>query len=102
MYEVLSQLCFRKPILKFSVQTFYQLLFSIFPLAFFPFSLYRFPFNNSFTLPKASHIKKAQSKAPKGKSQKQKAKAPLPPPGVFYGSKQGRATGGRDIATGET
>jgi hypothetical protein len=31
MYEVLSQLCFLKPMLKFSVQTFYQPLFSIFP-----------------------------------------------------------------------
>jgi hypothetical protein len=76
MYEVLSQLCFLKPVLKFSVQIFYQPLFSIFPSAIVPFSLWHFPFDDSFpfssfshfplafslqqffSLPKASHTKK--------------------------------------------
>jgi hypothetical protein len=114
MYEVLSQLCFLKPILKFSVQTFYQPLFSIFPSAIFPF--------NNFFPSKSFPHQKAQSKSffpiikgkksPRAKSQKpskkskekpQKAKAPLPPSGVFYSSKQSGAMGrGGDIATGET
>jgi hypothetical protein len=58
LYDVLSQLCFLKPMLKFSVQTFYQPLFSTFPLVtLFP--------SKSFP------HKKAQSKALKAKSRKQ-------------------------------
>jgi hypothetical protein len=114
MYEILSQLCCLKPMLKFSVQTFYQHLFSIFPStilfpsAIVPFSFYHFSFNNSFQQffpsiilfpSKSFPHQKAQSKAPK----KQKAKAPLPASGVFYSSKQGGAMGrGCDIVTGET
>jgi hypothetical protein len=90
MYEVLSQLYFLKPMLKFSVQINSSLAFS---------------------LQQASHTKrpkvKASSQHSKAKSQKpkakqkvqkpqvkpQKAKAPLPPSGVFYSSKQGGAMG---------
>jgi hypothetical protein len=49
-YEVLSQLCFLKPTLKFSEQIFYQSLFNIFPLAIVPFSLWHFLSNVSFPL----------------------------------------------------
>jgi hypothetical protein len=67
MYEVLSQLCFLKPMLKFSVQTFYQPLFSIFPSTIlFPSAI--FPFNNSFPSKSFPH-QKAQSNAPKAKAQ---------------------------------
>jgi hypothetical protein len=107
--------------LKFSVQTFYQPLFnnsfpfnnfSLFPLAFslqqffshqqFFSSIILFP-SKSFPHQKA-HSKsffpifkgkkppkqkaKSQAKSPKAQS-----KAPLPPSGVFYSSKQGGATG---------
>jgi hypothetical protein len=86
MYEVLSQLCFLRPMLKFSVQAFYQPLFSIFP------SIILFP-SKSFPHQKAqskSFFPIVKSKKPKVKPPK--AKAPLPPPGVFYSSKQGSVT----------
>jgi hypothetical protein len=85
MYEILSQLCCLKPMLKFSVQTFYQHLFSIFPStilfpsAIVPFSFYHFSFNNSFQQffpsiilfpSKSFPHQKAQSKAPKNQRQK--------------------------------
>jgi hypothetical protein len=94
--------------LKFSGQTFYQPLFSIFPSAIVPSSLWHFPsmilfpsaifsfsiFPSTILFHSKSFLhQKAQSKTPKGKSQKAKAKAPLPLSGVFYSSKQGGAKG---------
>jgi hypothetical protein len=80
MIEVLSQLCFLNPMLKFIVQTFYQPVFSIFPSAILLPSVIIF-------LSKSFPHQKAQSKA-------QKAKAPLPPSGWSHCE-------GRDIVTGE-
>jgi hypothetical protein len=94
MYEVLSQLCSLKPMLKFSVLIFYQPLFSIFPLTIL-FTSGVFPFNNSFPFQKLP-TKKAKQKVQKPKVKPQKAKAqksPLPPSGVFYSGKQGGAIG---------
>jgi hypothetical protein len=103
MYEVLSQLCFLKPMLKFSVQTFYQPLFSIFPSTIlFPSAIFpskTFPHQKAQSKVKASsqyskaksppkQKAKSQAKGPKAQSKAPKAKAPLPPSGVFYSSKQ--------------
>jgi hypothetical protein len=94
MYEVLSQLCFLKPMLKFSVQTFYQPLFSIFPSTIlFPSAI--FPFNNSFPFQKLPTPKK-----PKIKPQKQKALFLLQ--GSFIAANRWSHGEGRDIVTGET
>jgi hypothetical protein len=75
--------------LKLSVQTFYQTLFSIFPSAIL------FP-SKSFSHQKAQTKvpkDKSQAKSPKAQSKAPKAKGPLPPSGVFYSTKQGGATG---------
>jgi hypothetical protein len=97
--------------LKFSMQTFYQSLFSIFPSTIlFPSAI--FPFSNSLPfqklLPNIQRQKASQSKKPKAKQKvqkpevkSQKAKAPLPPSGVFYSSTR-RYKEGCDIITGET
>jgi hypothetical protein len=78
--KVLSQLSFLRPMLKFSVQIFYQPLFR-----------HSFPFNNfplAILFPSKSFPhQKAKSKSPKrktyakaqSKSQRQKAKASSPP-----------------------
>jgi hypothetical protein len=112
MDEVLSQLCFLKPMLKFSVQTFYQPLFSIFPSTilfpqqFFPLIIL-FPSKSfshkrpkvksysQYSKAKGPPKQKAQAKqkVQKPKVKLQKAKALLPPSGVFYSSKQGGAMG---------
>jgi hypothetical protein len=96
--------------LKFSVQTFYQPLFSTFPSAILfpsvPFQ--KFPHQKAqrksfFPIFKGKKPpgQKAKSQAKKSKSPKvqkpkvkpPKAKSPLPPSGVFYSSKQGGAMG---------
>jgi hypothetical protein len=86
MLKFFLLLSFLRPMLKFSVQTFYQPLFS-----------HSFPFSNSFLFqklptpksPKQKNQAKAQKNpSPKGPlNQKPNAKSPSPPLGVFY--KQG-------------
>jgi hypothetical protein len=87
--------------LKFSVQTFYQPLFSIFPSTIllpsksFPHQKAQsksfFPIFKGKKPPKAKSQK--PSKKPKVKPKRQKAKTPLPPSGVFYSNKKGGAMG---------
>jgi hypothetical protein len=78
MYEVLSQLCFLKPMLTFPMQTFYQPLFSIFSSTLFP-SIILFP-SKSFPHQKAqskgfSPIFEGKKAPPKQKSPKAKAQS---------------------------
>jgi hypothetical protein len=130
MYEVLSQLCFLKSVLKFSVQTFNQPLFSNFPLTilslqqFFPsvilFPSKRFPHQKAqskifFPIfkgknpPKSkSQMPSKKSKGPKAQSKAPKRKSPKKPLALlqwaFYKSgKQGGAEAlgeGHDILAG--
>jgi hypothetical protein len=104
MYEVLSQLCFLKPMLTFPMQTFYQPLFSIFSSTLFP-SIILFP-SKSFPHQKAQSKgfspifegKKVQKPKPKAKSKS--------PSSSFRGLSEQQAGWsygeGCDIVTGET
>jgi hypothetical protein len=81
--------------LKFSVQTFYQPFFNIFPLSNCSLFL-AFSFQQFFSLPKASHSKKPKVKP-------QKAKKPLfLLQGSLIAANRWSHREGRDIATGET
>jgi hypothetical protein len=75
--------------LKFSVHTFYQPLFSIFPSAIFPFPFGIFPSTILFPSKGFPH-QKTQSKAPKSKKQK----VPLHPSVVFIAANRVEPTGG--------